>query len=332
MKESIFKKYPIKFDLTEAGIKLLESKYKDLQITDKESYKAVVAGIREVRTLRVSVEKRRKELKREALEYGRLVDSTARSITQRLVPIEAHLKNLKKEEDERKRQEKLEKERKERERVDAIKARMSDLSLPDPFLLSQELASQIHSRIQKLKDYEISEDLFQEFFEEAKKLRTDTLSKLQELEGLKRKQEQEERERLAREKALEEERKRLAEEVRKAEEERLAKEKELEAKARALEEKERLLAEKETLGQAEKESPVIETKPEPVKEEKVVLEDTVQQDLEILRLFIKQTAKAVSDTFESLRDENLRHWFDFNSSRILVLLNDLSKELSNASK
>ena len=57
----------------------------------------------------------------------------------------------------------------------------------------------------------------------------------------------------------------------------------------------------------------------------------VQQDLERLRLFIKQTQKAISDTFESLQDENLRHWFDFNSSRILVLLNDLSKELSNAS-
>ena len=343
--ENLKFKCPIKFDVSQAGINLLKSKYKDLTITDRQSYQEVVKGIREVRSLRVAVEKRRKELKKDVLAYGRLIDSTARGIVKQLLPIEARLKDLKKEEDNRKLQEKLEKERKERERVETIKAKLQELAMPDSLCLTQESADQIHERILALSQYGIQEEIFQEFTENAIFLRSETISKLQELEGLKRKQEQEERERQLREKALEEERKRLAEEARKAEEarlaleeqarkaeeERLVKEKELEAKARALEEKERLLAEKETEKQAEKVPPVIEVKPEPIKEKETAAENIVQQDIERLRQFIKQTQKAVSDTFENLKDENLRHWFDFNSSRILVLLNDLSKELSSAS-
>ena len=45
-----------------------------------------------MRTARTDVEKRRKELKQDALDYGRLVDSTAKRITERLEAIEGPLK------------------------------------------------------------------------------------------------------------------------------------------------------------------------------------------------------------------------------------------------
>ena len=242
MENNVFK-YPVKFNISEAACDLLKSKYKDLVITDQKTYQAVVEGIREVRTLRVSVEKRRKELKRDALEYGRRVDSTAKTITEKLIPVEAHLKSLKKAEDDRKLQERLEKERKEKERIDRIKTKLQDLSFPDP--LSEdgqgfylESSSQLHSRIEKLEGYEILSSDFEEFSEKAQALKVDTLAKLKALEQLKATQEaqarQEEKEQIAKEKAL-------AEQARLAEKKRLEQEKALAEKRKAQEEEERLL-------------------------------------------------------------------------------------------
>ena len=238
MKNSVFNKYPVKFDVSEAACKLLRQKYKDLVITDRESYLTVVEGIREIRTLRVSVEKKRKELNRDALDYTRLVNSTARSITEQLIPTEAHLKSLKKAEDDRKLREHLEKERKEKERIDRIKDKLKDLSLPDPLSSDGqkfpfESSSQLRSRIVKLEAYEILPSDFEEFSEKAKALKVDTLAKLKALEQLKATQEAQAR--LEEKQRLEKEKK-LAEQARLAEEERLAKEKALEEKAKRVEE------------------------------------------------------------------------------------------------
>ena len=272
MGNSIFEKYPIKFSITDAGCELLKSKYKDLTITDKQTYQAAIEGIREVRTLRISVEKKRKELKRDALDYGHLVDETARSITEKLIPVESHLKDLKKAEDDRRLQIKLEKERKEKERVDKIKIKLQDLSLPDP--LSEdgqsfylESSSQLRSRIVKLELYEILPDDFEEYTEKAKALKENTLTKIKTLERLKATQEiqarQAEEKRLEQEKALEKRRKAQEEEERLLEIEREKQEiilqnlrAEQEAKARLAEEKrleqERILEEQAKALEAER--------------------------------------------------------------------------------
>lgn len=82
------------FSVTDAGIAELEAKHKGLVVAhgDKKGYLALTQAIAEVRTARTDVEKRRKELKRDALDYGRLVDSTAKAITERLEAIEGPLK------------------------------------------------------------------------------------------------------------------------------------------------------------------------------------------------------------------------------------------------
>ncbi len=78
----------------------------------------------DVRALRVKVEKRRKELKADALEYGRAVDAAARSLTIRLAPIEDHLKG----EIERAEEEARERDRqRDREAAERLDERVRDL-------------------------------------------------------------------------------------------------------------------------------------------------------------------------------------------------------------
>ena len=69
---------PVVFSVTDAAISELEAKHRGLVVAhgDKKGYLALTQAIAEIRTARTDVEKRRKELKQGALDYGRLVDST----------------------------------------------------------------------------------------------------------------------------------------------------------------------------------------------------------------------------------------------------------------
>lgn len=83
-----------KYGVTRAAIAELRDKYLPLKtagIEDKVSYDIVRAARMDIKKLRVRVEKTRKDLKAEALEYGRKVDARAKDIFERLEPIETHL-------------------------------------------------------------------------------------------------------------------------------------------------------------------------------------------------------------------------------------------------
>lgn len=85
---------PIVFDLTKAKIAELSAAFMPLKVTgvdDKAGLVAVHEARMEIKGYRVAIEKKRKEYKAEALEYGKRVDSAAKSITDLLEPIEAHL-------------------------------------------------------------------------------------------------------------------------------------------------------------------------------------------------------------------------------------------------
>lgn len=62
-------------------------------IDDKAGFEAVHKARMTVKNTRIAVEKRRKELKADALEYGRQVDSAAKQLTALLEPIELHLES-----------------------------------------------------------------------------------------------------------------------------------------------------------------------------------------------------------------------------------------------
>jgi hypothetical protein len=117
---------PIVYSVTDEALKSLEEKWTEIpDCSDKKNYEVVRKGISEVVGLRTSVEKRRKELKADSLEYGRRVDSAAKSIKDRLVAIETPLKAAKGKVDDAKRLEKERKAKIEKDRVDGILAKIT---------------------------------------------------------------------------------------------------------------------------------------------------------------------------------------------------------------
>jgi chromosome segregation ATPase len=85
---------PVKFSLADARIAELETEYAGLTIAgveDKDGYRDVHKARMVVKGYRVEVEKTRKLLKSDALEYGRKVDAEAKRLTALLAPIEDRL-------------------------------------------------------------------------------------------------------------------------------------------------------------------------------------------------------------------------------------------------
>lgn len=83
------------FRKQDAAIAKLAQQYMPLTIKgleDREGFNAVHEARMIVKNTRVSVEKKRVELKADALAYGRAVDSEAKRLTELLEPIESHLK------------------------------------------------------------------------------------------------------------------------------------------------------------------------------------------------------------------------------------------------
>lgn len=80
----------------ETAVAVMREKYLPLTIggvDDKKGFDAVYKARQDVKSTRVAVEKKRKELKADALEFGRSVDGAAKRITDLLTPIEDHLKS-----------------------------------------------------------------------------------------------------------------------------------------------------------------------------------------------------------------------------------------------
>lgn len=78
----------------DAAIAEIASQYMQMKIQgidDREGFKAVHDARMVVKGTRVEIEKTRKEMKADALEWGRRVDAEARRLTSLLEPIEAHL-------------------------------------------------------------------------------------------------------------------------------------------------------------------------------------------------------------------------------------------------
>ena len=114
------KQQVVKYDITSAAISKMNSIYMALNITDledKDEFKAVHDARMVVKGHRVSVEKRRKELKKGALEYGREVDNKAKGIFVLLEPIETHLQTEEDKVVEEQKRIEAEEDRKQREKI-----------------------------------------------------------------------------------------------------------------------------------------------------------------------------------------------------------------------
>jgi len=231
----------VKYDVTDAAIEELRAKYSIVPVIENnKTLKEVKGRITAVRKLRTSVESRRKELKKDALEYGRKVDAEANRIKAELLVIEKPMKDAQAEYEEKVAAEKAELKRIEAERRAEMQARIdsiSDLVVKNVSSSSFEIAS-VMDHLSEPDGYEWGEYLMRK-----NEAVTKTLEALGSLLSTAQEQEREaaaaaERERLAEvERAkLEAERKALAEQQ--AEQDRLNAEREAAAAA----ERERLAA------------------------------------------------------------------------------------------
>jgi hypothetical protein len=82
----------VTYDVSEAWISQTRTNFQDLSAATPGGYEEVRLAIANVRDVRVAIEKRRVELKADALSYGRLVDSEAKRFTTLLLEIEDPLR------------------------------------------------------------------------------------------------------------------------------------------------------------------------------------------------------------------------------------------------
>ena len=170
------------FSVTDAGIAELEAKHRGLVVAhgDKKGYLALTQAIAEVRTARTDVEKRRKELKQDALEYGRLVDSTAKAITERLEAIETPLKANKEQIDAENERIKREKEEAERLRITGIQSLIAAIAnAPAAFAAAN--TDRLRQAIEKAEAMEISIADYEEFTQQATDAKTAAIAALNDL-------------------------------------------------------------------------------------------------------------------------------------------------------
>ncbi len=84
----------VEYNVTDAAIEEMKNRYMALTVSgldDKKGFSEVHEARMVVRGKRIEVEKKRKELKADALKWGQKVDAEARRITKLLEPIEEHL-------------------------------------------------------------------------------------------------------------------------------------------------------------------------------------------------------------------------------------------------
>ena len=167
----------IVYDVTDAAIAELKGRYSGLKIVDSSSYEHVRVAIAEVRTKRTGVEKMRKDLKADALTYGKRVDAEAKRLTDALKSIEDPLQTEKDRVDAEKEKVRQEKAAKEQDRVDGIRARISAFQ----HLLVEiqgKTSDQIMENIDNTMDCEAPEEIFMEFTAEANKVKEEVINGL----------------------------------------------------------------------------------------------------------------------------------------------------------
>jgi chromosome segregation ATPase len=237
----------------EAAIQKLKDKYTPfivnlangkLQLSEPKNYEVIRVAIGELRALRVVIDKRRKELKADALEWGRRVDGEAHRLTDEIEAIEKPLKMAKEAQDEAKERAKRAKaEEEQRIRDELAKKRLEE------------------EEAKRKAEHEEANRLLREREAELAKERERVKAEKEAIEARERVQEAEnkaERERLA------SERRALTEAQNRLNEKRIAQEakEKAEADARAKLERERVEAEERKVAEAERQKRLEALKPD----------------------------------------------------------------------
>ena len=199
---------------TAAALAALRQKYAQavFDTTTIVGMAKAVAARRELREVRVNLEKLRKELKAPALERSRLIDAEAKSLTAQIEAMEEPIDAQIKAEEQRKADERAAKERAEQQRIESIRAKI--VAIQNQAVLSANCCSaEISVAIDYLSDADMLPEDYQEYMPQAEAARDETLARLRDLLGAAQAREAEaERLRIERQ-ALEAERKAQAEQA-----------------------------------------------------------------------------------------------------------------------
>jgi len=271
----------VEYNVPDAAIAELREQFKEVPtIEDNKGLTVAKANISVVRTLRTSVEKKRKELKRDALDFGKKVDTEAKRITALLLEVEEPMKEEKERYEAVKKAEKEDKDRIERERIEAISAKMNAITQIPVDLVgagSSEIAKAMNTLAGGPDEFD-----YQEFTDRAQAIKQEAIGALSNLLTVAMQKEKEEREaaeekvRLAKERE-ELDAKRKADEEAAAERERAAQAEE----TRLAEERQKLEDEQAALDaqKAEQEAPEEpEDEPEPTTNIKVPSEEASTEE------------------------------------------------------
>ncbi len=137
---------PTQYNLTEAAIKKLKKDYDPALIPDTEKkgdegYLVVHEKVMSITKVRTAIEKKRKELKADALSWGRLVDGKAKELTEIIEVIENPWKELKSDLDDKEAREAEEARVKEVERIQIIEAKVEQLKGATNDLVGKDVAA-----------------------------------------------------------------------------------------------------------------------------------------------------------------------------------------------
>lgn len=298
----------VKYSVSDEAIAELREEYSGLSVATKEGYEAVRLGIGKLRTLRSEIEKRRVELKADALSWGRKVDSEAKRLTEMLLAIEEPLKAKKQIVDDEKDRIKREKELAEKRAIEekikaereAEEARLKAIREAEEAKIREERAKLEAER----KRIEEAQRIERERVEaEQRKIEEARRAEQEKIDA--RNREITEQQRKERE-AIEAERKKVADEKARVEREEFERQAKIKAEAEAKEkaERERVAAEEAKVKEAERQAA-----------EKVRLE-ALKGDVEKVRDYGKairaiksppevksrEAWKQVNDAFENLME------------------------------
>lgn len=138
-----------------------------------------VAARRELREVRVNLEKPRKELKAPALERSRLIDAEAKTLTVQIEEMEKPIDDQIRVEEQRKAEEKAERERVERERIAELQLKVGEIRAI-AVRCSGKPSAFIHDYMDKLEGFEPGEE-FGEMQAEAHAAKAETLATLKDM-------------------------------------------------------------------------------------------------------------------------------------------------------
>lgn len=170
----------IDYGTTEDDLKKLAASYSHItQVTNRKEYDAAQAAVTALTRARTKIDARRKELKAESLEFGRLVDSTAKSLIAVVTPEEQRIDAILEAVKQQKENERKAKEAAEKARVDAILARIDEI-LRIPADHQRSKSTDVMAARAAL-DVLLIDESFAEFIGRAQEAKANVLAELDEL-------------------------------------------------------------------------------------------------------------------------------------------------------